>query len=103
MRGRKGGAMKLREIAARLECLLTGDGEIEITGVLGIDEAQPGHLSFGSNPKYASRTRTTQASAVIVAPDFPEIPSPALRNSNPHLIFARAIELFYQPPKPASG
>ena len=56
-----------------LSCDLKGNGDAEITGVVGIDEAQSGHLTFVSNPKYAAKARTTKASAVIVAPDFPEI------------------------------
>ena len=95
--------MKLSEIAARLDCLLKGRGDLEITGVVGIEDADAGHLTFVSNPKYAAKTRTTKASAVIVSPDFPEIETATLRTSNPYLTFARAVELFYQPPKPARG
>src|SRR5262249_43919849 len=43
---------------------------------------------------------TTNAGAVIVSPEFPEIETPTLRSPNPYLAFARAVELFYQPPKP---
>ena len=93
--------MKLSAIAARLDCVLKGDGEVEITRVAGIDEANPGHLTFVSNPKYAAKARTTKASAVIVSPDFPEIPAATLRHENPYLAFARAIELFYAPPQPS--
>ncbi len=95
--------MKLTNIAARLDCILTGNGDVEITRVLGIDQAGPGDLTFVSNPKYASKASTTKASAVIVSPGFPDIPAPSLRHPNPYLTFARAIELFYQPPRPARG
>jgi len=95
--------VKLSEIAARLDCLLKGRGDLEITGVVGIEDADAGHLTFVSNPKYAAKTRTTKASAIIVSPDFPEIETATLRTSNPYLTFARAVELFYQPPKPARG
>jgi UDP-3-O-[3-hydroxymyristoyl] glucosamine N-acyltransferase len=40
---------------------------------------------------------------VIVGDDFPAIEAATLRNKNPYLAFARAIELFYQPPKYAPG
>jgi UDP-3-O-[3-hydroxymyristoyl] glucosamine N-acyltransferase len=93
--------MKLSDMAARLDCVLHGDGNLEITHVAGIDEAQNGDVTFVSNPKYAAKARTTKAAAVIVSPDFPEISVPTLRHENPYLIFARAIELFYQQPKPA--
>ena len=95
--------MKLSEIAARLDCVLKGNGDVEITAVTGIDEAVPGNLTFVSNPKYAAKARITQASAVIVAMDFPEIEAATLRSTNPYLTFARSIELFYEPPQPAVG
>jgi UDP-3-O-[3-hydroxymyristoyl] glucosamine N-acyltransferase len=95
--------MKLSEIAARLDCVLSGSGEVEIRRVAGIEEAEEGDLTFVSNPKYAAKVRTTRASAVIVAPDFPEIAAATLRSKNPYLTFARAVELFYEPPKPKRG
>ena len=91
--------MKLSDISARLNCVLNGDGDAEITWVVGIDEAGPGHLTFVSNAKYAAKARTTKASAVIVSTDFPEIPVATLRSPNPYLTFARAVELFYETPR----
>jgi UDP-3-O-[3-hydroxymyristoyl] glucosamine N-acyltransferase len=95
--------VKLSEIASRLDCVLTGNGDVDIVGVLGIDEAGPGHITFVSNPKYASKARTTSASAVIVSPEFPDISAATLRHENPYLTFARAIELFYQAPRQTPG
>jgi len=93
--------VNLSDIAARLNCELKGDGSVEITRVIGIDEAAAGDLTFVSNPKYAAKARTTRASAIIVTPDFPEIETATLRTTNPYLVFARAVELFYQAPVPA--
>jgi UDP-3-O-[3-hydroxymyristoyl] glucosamine N-acyltransferase len=95
--------VKLKDIAASLDCVLKGDGDLEITSVVGIDDAEAGHLTFVSNPKYAAKARSTRASAVIVSPDFPEIEPATLRSGNPYLTFARAVELFYQPPHPPCG
>jgi len=95
--------MKLAEIAAQLEVRLRGDGEVEIKGLQGIADAQPGELTFVSNPKYVAAARTTRASAIIVAEDFPELAKPTLRTPDPYFTFARAVELFYQPPRYAPG
>jgi UDP-3-O-[3-hydroxymyristoyl] glucosamine N-acyltransferase len=95
--------MKLSEIAAALGARLEGNGAVEITGVAGIEEAGPGQLTFVANPKYAADAKTTRASAVIVAEDFPALATATLRSKNPYLDFARALELFYQPPKYAPG
>jgi len=80
-----------------------GAGEVEITGVAGIEEAGPGQLTFVANPKYAASAKNTHAAAIIVAPDFPEVAVPTLRSDNPYLAFARAVELFYQPPRYTPG
>ncbi|HET8666392.1 MAG TPA: UDP-3-O-(3-hydroxymyristoyl)glucosamine N-acyltransferase [Terriglobales bacterium] len=95
--------MKLAEIASALGARLEGDGALEITGVAGIEEAGPGHITFVANPKYAAAAKTTKASAVIVDDKFPLIDAATLRSRNPYLAFARAIELFYQAPRYAPG
>jgi len=96
--------MKLSQIASTLNaCLENGSPDTEITGVAGIDEAVAGQITFVANRKYAATARTTQASAVIVADDFPAVSTAMLRSNNPYLSFARAIELFYQPPRYAPG
>src|SRR6185437_9736111 len=59
--------MKLRDLAAQLGAVLHGDGEVDITGVSGIEEAAAGQITFVSNPRYAAAAKTTQASAVLVA------------------------------------
>ena len=95
--------MKLQEIAERLDCRLTGDGNLEITGVAGLEEAAPGELTFLSNPRYTRQLRETKASAVIIAKEVEDLPISCLVSNNPYLDFARVLELFYQPPQPKIG
>src|SRR4029077_8676747 len=96
--------MKLADIAAVVGARLeNGSPHPEITGVAGIREAGPGQLTFVANPKYAGAARTTKASAVIVVDEFPAISAALLRSKNPYLAFARAIELFCQPPRYEAG
>jgi UDP-3-O-[3-hydroxymyristoyl] glucosamine N-acyltransferase len=96
--------MKLAQIASTLNARLeNGSPDTEITGVAGIEKAGPGQITFVANPKYAAAARTTSASAVIVADDFPALSTAMLRSKNPYLAFAHAIELFYQPPKYPPG
>jgi UDP-3-O-[3-hydroxymyristoyl] glucosamine N-acyltransferase len=95
--------MKLQEIADRLGCRLAGDGAIEITGVAGMEHAGPGSLTFLANPKYAHKVKHTHASAILVAEAVTGIEIASLVSSNPYLDFARALALFYQPPRPAPG
>ena len=96
--------MKLSAIAAALRISIENSAsDVEITALNGIEHAGPGELTFVANPKYAAAARTTRASAVIVAEDFPAIPAAMLRAKDPYLSFARALELFYQPLKYTSG
>jgi len=96
--------MKLKEIAERLGCSLEGDADVDILGVAGIERAQPGQITFVSNPRYRHAIRSTRASAALLTKNFaverdPALPSLAvLRSADPQLDFARAIELFHQPP-----
>jgi len=95
--------MKLADLAQRLGATLHGDPSARITGVAGLETAAPGDLTFVANPKYAALARTTKATVVLVEPAFPEISAATLRIENPYLAFARAVELFYQPPVYAPG
>ncbi len=92
--------MKLARIASALNARLeNGSPDTEITGLNGIEQAGPSELTFVANPKYAASARRTQAAAVIVAENFPEIPAATLRVEDPYLSFARALELFHKPPR----
>jgi UDP-3-O-[3-hydroxymyristoyl] glucosamine N-acyltransferase len=96
--------MKLGAIAKSLGLTLeNGSPETEITGVTGIEEAGLGQITFVSNPKYAAVAKTTKAAAIIVDEKFPTVSTALLRGSNPYLAFAKAIELFYQPPRYEPG
>jgi UDP-3-O-[3-hydroxymyristoyl] glucosamine N-acyltransferase len=95
--------MTLADLAEHLGAELQGDPSAQITGVAGIEDASPGQITFVDNPKYAAFARTTRATAVLVKPDFPAIAAATLRLANPYLAFARAIEIFYQPPAYAPG
>jgi UDP-3-O-[3-hydroxymyristoyl] glucosamine N-acyltransferase len=95
--------MRSAELARRLGAELRGDPDLAITGVSGIEEAGPGQITFVANPKYAALARTTRAAAILVTPDFPDVPAATLRLANPYLAFARAVELFYQAPVWAPG
>jgi UDP-3-O-[3-hydroxymyristoyl] glucosamine N-acyltransferase len=101
--------MKLSELAAKLEAHLEGPPELEITSIAGIEHAATGQLTFLANRRYFQLLKTTRASAVLLEPNVaiarePGLPTlAALRSPNPYFAFARAIELFYQPPTYAPG
>jgi UDP-3-O-[3-hydroxymyristoyl] glucosamine N-acyltransferase len=91
--------MKLHEIAQRTQAKLEGDGEIEIRGIAGLDEAGPGHITFLSNNRYRSLLKKTRAAAIFLKPGEESPPGcSVLRSSNPYLAFARTLDLFHRRP-----
>jgi UDP-3-O-[3-hydroxymyristoyl] glucosamine N-acyltransferase len=103
--------MKLAVLAERLGAELRpapgGDGraagEVEVTGVAGLEKAGPGEVSFLTNMKYSSLAKNARAAALIVEPEAPEFPVTTLRVANPYLAFARALELFHPTRQWAAG
>src|ERR1035437_7583282 len=95
--------MNLGELARRLGAERRGDADVEVTGVKGIEVAGPTEITFVANPRYSGLARKTQAAAVLVEPEFPEIAVATLRIKNPYLAFARTLGIFYQPPAYSPG
>ena len=105
--------MKLSQLAATLGIEMPPGADPEITGVNGLEKAGPGEISFLANRKYTPLLRTTRAAAVFVPMSFKPAADAApgqwpttwvpLRCDDPYTMFARALEQFYQPPRPATG
>ena len=95
--------MKLRDLAERLACRLEGDGDIEIRRVAGIEQAQPGDLTFLAHPRYAAMLARTRASAIIMHAGDDRAPCAVLRSDNPYLTFANAVRLFATSVAPPVG
>ena len=78
----------------------------QIKGVAAIDEATAGTLSYVEGGKFAAIIATTQASALILPPDETLQTQASAREiawiatSQPRLLFAQAIALYYQPFRP---
>jgi len=95
--------MKLDALAAQLGCELVGNGDVEISGVAGMEQAGPSEITFLANPKYAHKVKETKAAAIITAAPVRDSAVASVVSKNPYLDFARALALFYQPPKPRPG
>lgn len=86
--------MKLKDICEHLGGELTGDGEIEITGVSGIKEAVPSQITFVANSKYIGAIATTQASAIIIGHGVSGNGKSTICVDNPYWAFVKVLELF---------
>lgn len=83
---------KLAEIARLINGELAGAGDIMITGVSGIKEAQAGDITFLANSKYLPLVEKCKASAIIIPRDLP-FPKQmaAVRVDNPSLAFSKVV------------
>jgi UDP-3-O-[3-hydroxymyristoyl] glucosamine N-acyltransferase len=89
---------KLKELAEWVGGTVIGDGDVTISGVAAIAEAQPGEITFIASAKYLPMLSTTGASAVIVLPNVTQSDKPLLSVANPYLAFAKILTLYTQKP-----
>ena len=68
-----------------------------------MEHAGPTELTFLANPKYTHKLKHTRAATILVSEPLRDSPMAYLISRNPYLDFARALELFYQPPRPVPG
>ncbi|MCP4714207.1 MAG: UDP-3-O-(3-hydroxymyristoyl)glucosamine N-acyltransferase [Deltaproteobacteria bacterium] len=94
--------MTLKEIAALVGGTIEGDPETLITGLAGIDKAQPGDISFVASPKYEKYIETTGASAIVCAQNISAAGKNLLKVDNPYLVYAKALR-YLNPPPPETG
>jgi UDP-3-O-[3-hydroxymyristoyl] glucosamine N-acyltransferase len=93
----------LGQLAEVLGATVAGNAQIPIRGVATIEAARPGEITFLANLKYAPKVKSTRASAIIASGAVDGVDAATLVSKNPYYDFARTLELYYQPPKPALG
>lgn len=90
--------MKAGEIAEMLNGKITGDSNVEITGVGKIETANSNQITFISNPLYEKYYGSTKAGAVLVSNDFKinkiRKDVTLIRVTDPYLSFLELIEIF---------
>ena len=95
---------RLGELAERIGAGLLGDPDIIIDRLAALDAAGPDAVTFLSNRRYRPYLESTQAGAVILAPEFADAcPVPALVLDDPYLGYARAATLLSPPPETTPG
>jgi UDP-3-O-[3-hydroxymyristoyl] glucosamine N-acyltransferase len=92
--------MTLRDLAGRVNARFAPEaGDVEISSVASLADANPGDISFFGNPKYIGALRKTRATAVFLPESFTEeIPSHGLFVANPAEAFAQILPLFTPQP-----
>jgi UDP-3-O-[3-hydroxymyristoyl] glucosamine N-acyltransferase len=91
--------MTLAEVAGLVGGKLVGDGGVAISGVAGLVDAGPGHVTFLANPRYLPQLAATRAGGVLLrAEHAAACPRPAIVVGDPDWAFAVAAERFAPPP-----
>ena len=93
----------LKELANYVGGEVAGDGNTKIKGVMTIDEAMEGYITFVSNKKYIKKLEQTGASAIIISPDIVAEGKNLLITNNPYLAFAKVVDLMMNPKKVYPG
>jgi len=93
------------EIAVHVGGELEGAPETAVRTVAGIEEAEPGALTFLAHPRYRAALEGTRASVILLPPD---VPCPegltAIRVADPYGALQRVLEWFDPgPPAVARG
>ena len=61
-----------QQIANFVDGEIVGNHDCSVTSISSIENAEPGTLSFLSNPKYSAYLESTDASVVITSKDLAE-------------------------------
>ncbi len=87
--------LTLKALAEQFDLAFNGDGNMEITGIGTLANAQVGQLAFLANSKYTQQLSETKASVVVLSEaDADSCPSACLISKDPYTSFARISELF---------
>ncbi len=91
--------MKLGDIASQFQLELSGDTEVNITGIASLSEADATQLAFLFNSNYRDQLQDSDAAAVVLRPadaDLTDIP--CLLSENPRMAWAQIATLFDSAP-----
>ncbi|MBI3608017.1 MAG: UDP-3-O-(3-hydroxymyristoyl)glucosamine N-acyltransferase [Nitrospirae bacterium] len=92
----------LSALAAYVGGSLRG-GDVPITGVAGIREAEPGQITFVANPRYVPDLARTRASAVVIAKAHATSAIARIEVDDPYYAFSRIVRWFHERPYEPGG
>ncbi|MCI0498927.1 MAG: UDP-3-O-(3-hydroxymyristoyl)glucosamine N-acyltransferase [Planctomycetales bacterium] len=84
----------VQEISDHVGGRIIGDAAVVIESAATLDSAGPGQVTFLSNPKYAPRVQTTQATAVLVSKKV-ETNACQIIVEDPYYAFMQAVVLLH--------
>ncbi len=93
----------LAEVARVVGGRVSGDPKRVLTGLRGLDQAGPEHLSFLSDPRRAGEARESRAGALLVPSEEAAGGRPAVIVAAPLQALAACLEAFFPQPRTTPG
>ncbi len=88
----------LAEVATIIKGVVVGDGNVEITGITGLENPLPGHLGYIAEPKKLAEAEKTPLAALIVPPQVSSSSKPIIQHPYPKVAWAMLLS-FTNPPR----
>ena len=95
--------MKLQEIAERLGGTVEGDGSLEITGINGMELAEPGQITFLADKKFKDQLEGLQSFGCDCIQSLWRWTRRKLIHPAPALAFAKLLAELHPVPRPEPG
>ena len=93
----------LDEISRAIGGSLIGSSDATVSGVSSLAEAGPTDLGYIASDRYIKAALESQAAALIVSREIPELSRPQILVKNPSYAFARIAEMFFVAPFQSRG
>ncbi|HER63103.1 MAG TPA: UDP-3-O-(3-hydroxymyristoyl)glucosamine N-acyltransferase, partial [Desulfobacteraceae bacterium] len=93
----------LNELAALVQGQVVGDGDLQVSGLNGIDQAGDDEITFVTSVKAAAGLRKSRAAACIIPFDLDDPGIPHIRAENPECAAAIIHSYFLAQPFVAHG
>lgn len=93
----------LTEIAHLIDGQIIGDPSIKITSICGIADAVTDCITYLKDTRLTAQLKASDAAAVIVAAQIPDLIIPQIVTLNPFLSFIKLLNHFYVKKHPALG
>ena len=104
--------MKIKDLAKIVDGVVDGDGDIDITGMDGVDTAQPGDMTFAIDEDKLSGAEKSLASCILTTKSARKSAKTLIRVTNPKLSFlvaynalnaTKEVKAFVHPSSHVSG
>ena len=86
--------VSIADISALIRGELVGDGNVQIVGCSGIQDAQSGDITFLANLKYLKQAQISKASAIIIPRQMDLLGKTVIKADNPSFAFTQVLNHF---------